>query len=130
MYPSINPSIFLFSEMFSELEIWHHPVIVLNTITIKTMRLLLEFIYKGVVQMKEERIESFLEAGKFLHVKGVSVNDKDVQLEDIERSSEVEEITPDRVFNSTMSSDDCQTMENLREADHPRSFIHDISHIR
>ena len=116
--------------MFSDLEIWHHPVIVLNTITIKTMRLLLEFIYKGVVQMKEERIESFLEAGKFLHVKGVSVNDKDVQLEDNERSSELEEITPDRVFNSTMSSNDCQTMENLREADHPRSFIHDISHIR
>ena len=95
------------------------------------MRLLLEFIYKGVVQMKEETIENFLEAGKFLKVKGVSVSDN-IQIADSEESfsPELPENSAELVFNSTVSSEHSQQVENLREANHLRSFVHDISNIQ
>ena len=95
------------------------------------MRLLLEFIYKGAVQMKEETIENFLAAGKFLKVKGVSVSDN-IQIADSEEpfSPEVPENSAERVFNSTVSSEHSEQVENLREANHLRSFVHDISNIQ
>ena len=121
----------VFRKIFSDLEIWQHPVIVLDKIPVKIMRLLLEFIYKGVVQMKEERIENFLEAGKFLEVKGVSVSDNiHIADSDEDFSPEVSENSADLVFNSTVSSEHSHQVENLREANHLRSFVHDISNIQ
>ena len=125
----MSPSVF--RKIFSDLEIWQHPVIVLDKIPVKIMRLLLEFIYKGVVQMKEERIEDFLEAGKFLEVKGVSVSDNiHISDGDADFSPEVSENSADLVFNSTVSSEHSHQVENLREANHLRSFVHDISNIQ
>ena len=81
--------------------------------------------------MKEERIEGFLEAGKFLEVKGVSVSDN-IQIGDSEESfsTNAREHSSDLVFNSTVSSEQNQQVENLREANHLRSFVHDISNIQ
>ena len=78
--------------------------------------------------MKEERIENFLSAGKLLQVKGVSVGDN-IQIADSEESCSPEN-SADQVLNSTASSEHSQQVENLREANHLRSFVHDISNIQ
>ena len=107
---------------------WQQPVIVMKTIPVKILKLLLEFVYRGSVQMRENVIEQFLEAGRHLEIEGVANNDEDVELLDDEES-DIEEVTPARrrIFNSTSSSDQC---EQLRDADQFSNFNPDISEIR
>ena len=58
--------------MFADLTSWQHPVIVINNISLTVMKLLIEFVYRGSVQMREDCIEKFLEAGKYLQIEGVA----------------------------------------------------------
>ena len=115
-------------EILSEMTAWQQPVIVMKTIPVKILKLLLEFVYKGSVQMRENVIEQFLEAGRHLEIEGVANNNEDVELVD-DDESDIEEVTPARrrIFNSTSSSDQC---EQLRDADQFSNFNPDISEIR
>ena len=93
--------------MFSELGAWEHPVVVLGGMTAKVVRLLVEFIYRGRVQMREDLIETFLEAGARLQVRGVAgaAHTSEVVLQDNTHmdtaDSDIEEVEHSQVLNST-----------------------------
>lgn len=48
-----------------------HPVIFLNQISFKTLCAILEYIYTGEVLVEKENLNSFVLAGKALHIKGL-----------------------------------------------------------
>ncbi|KAJ0175404.1 hypothetical protein K1T71_008563 [Dendrolimus kikuchii] len=48
-----------------------HPVIFLNQISFKTLCAILEYIYTGEVLVEKENLNSFVIAGKALHIKGL-----------------------------------------------------------
>ena len=56
-----------------------HPVIVLWDATSQDMRLLLEFMYHGQVNVKQEHLNSFLSLAEKLSVRGLSHNDQNSQ---------------------------------------------------
>ena len=93
--------------MFCELGAWEHPVVVLGGVTAKVVRLLVEFIYRGRVQMREDLIETFLEAGARLQVRGVAgaAHTSEVVLQDTTdmetADSDIEEVEHSQVLNST-----------------------------
>lgn len=120
-----------FRDIFCEMTQWQQPVVVLKNLSSKLLKLLVEFMYKGSVQMNEEMIEQFLEAGKLLQVEGIVGDTDEVQLLD---GDDVEDVTAARrqILNSTASCDniyDDDEVEELRDADNLRSFNLDLSEI-
>ena len=114
--------------MFADLTSWQHPVIVMNNISVTVIKLLVEFVYRGSVQMREDCIEKFLEAGKYLQIDGVAGDTRQVHLSDhnVSTFSNLEEESDREILNSTRTSDH---VEALRDADHLRSFVLDVSNI-
>ena len=56
-----------------------HPVIVLWDIAVQDMRLLLDFMYQGVVNVKQENLNSFLSLAERLSVRGLTQTQKHLE---------------------------------------------------
>jgi len=124
-----------FRGIFAGLSAWQHPVIVIKDTSFVDVQLLLKFIYNGSVDLQENQIETFLEAGKSLQIEGISGDtelihvDADDTEEDIgeededANESEMEEL----VLESTRTLDG---IEGLREGyEQSRNLGGDVSNI-
>ena len=78
--------------------------------------------------MREHFIEKFLEAGKYLQIEGVAGDTRQVHLSDNNDTSfsDLDDESDREILNSTRTSDH---VEALRDADHLRSFVLDVSNI-
>merc|ERR1712194_1008830 len=70
-----------FREIFKGLSAWQHPVVVVKDTSFVDVQLLLKFIYNGSVDLQENQIESFLEAGRSLQIEGIDGDTELVQLD-------------------------------------------------
>ncbi|XP_046676107.1 protein bric-a-brac 1-like isoform X5 [Homalodisca vitripennis] len=65
-----------------------HPVIVFRNVKLRDLQAILDFIYKGEVNVLQEHLESFLGTAELLEIKGLAeCNEKNVTLEEEEKSS-------------------------------------------
>uniref|UniRef100_A0A1B6ETH4 BTB domain-containing protein n=1 Tax=Cuerna arida TaxID=1464854 RepID=A0A1B6ETH4_9HEMI len=64
-----------------------HPVIVFRNVNLRDLQAILDFIYKGEVNVLQEHLESFLGTAELLEIKGLTEgNGKDITLEEEECS--------------------------------------------
>ena len=85
--------------------------------SISVIKHVIEFIYKGSVQMRENLIESFLEAGKSLNIEGIVGDTSEVHL------SEQEEVAERHgILNSTRTFDDIETLRDAPQVEMKPGF--------
>jgi len=112
-----------FREIFQDFTKWQEPVIILKHFSFSVIKHVIEFVYKGSVQMKESLIESFLDAGKYLNIDGIVGDTSDVHF------SEHDEEVDDRhgILNSTRTFEDIETLRDAPQVNN--SFNLDLSNI-
>ena len=83
-----------------------HPVIVLWDAAARDMSLLLEFMYNGVVSVKQEHLNSFLALAERLSVRGLTQTEKSEESQQKQSSSQQSSQTsrPSRAHHHTSSS--------------------------
>ena len=92
-------------------------MIILKHFSISVIKHVIEFVYKGSVQMRENLIESFLEAGKYLNIDGIVGNTSEVHL------SEYEEVAERHgILNSTRTYDDIETLRDAPQVEMKPGF--------
>lgn len=60
-----------FSKIFQEIEVTQPPIIILKGISYDEMHQLLEFMYKGSINILEQDLPSLIQAGSYLEIKGM-----------------------------------------------------------
>lgn len=60
-----------FSKIFQEIEVAQPPIIILKGISYDEMHQLLEFMYKGSINILEQDLPSLIQAGSYLEIKGM-----------------------------------------------------------
>lgn len=83
-----------FSKIFQENQT-KHPIIILKGISLSEMHQLLEFMYKGSINVNENDLESLIQAGAYLEIKGMDVKN-----------------IPNNISNASKRSADSSTEEN------------------
>jgi len=111
-----------FRDIFQDFSKWQEPVIILKHFSISVIKHVIEFVYKGSVQMRENLIESFLDAGKYLNIEGIVGDTSEVHLSDQE-----EVVDRNGILNSTRTYDDIETLRDAPQVNH--SFNLDLSNI-
>ena len=85
--------------------------------SISVIKHVIEFVYKGSVQMRENLIESFLEAGKYLNIEGIVGDTSEVHLLEQEEVAERHGI-----LNSTRTFDDIETLRDAPQVEMKPGF--------
>ncbi|XP_065348636.1 protein jim lovell-like isoform X2 [Cloeon dipterum] len=76
-----------------------HPVIIFRNVAFDDLMALVEFMYKGEVNVEEERLSSFLTTAELLEVQGLTNSGKDVdkskKTDDLEKETDIMEQQPE-----------------------------------
>lgn len=70
-----------FQEMFTTIQPNQHPVLVLKDMSSKLVSNLLEFMYKGLVNVKQEELQAFMKIAETLQIKGLTTSTKEPKRE-------------------------------------------------
>ena len=94
-----------------------HPVIVLWDAAARDMSLLLEFMYNGVVSVKQEHLNSFLALAERLSVRGLTQTEKSEESQQKQSSSQQSSQTsrPSRAHHHTSSSSQAAHSQDVIE---------------
>merc|ERR1712098_889780 len=99
-----------------------HPVIVLWEATARDMALLLDFMYNGEVNVKQENLNSFLALAEKLSVRGLTQNDSENNKSSVPHPASSSQSTPQnsqKVSTNRVSSAPAQSLqaEDVNEVD-------------
>ncbi|CAH0714146.1 unnamed protein product, partial [Brenthis ino] len=98
-----------------------HPVIFLTNISYKTLCSILDYVYKGEVQVSKEQLEDLIQAGKVLQIKGLQeMNPHTVAL-----NSSTNQIMATTATSTDTKTENVQTKQEVKEDSQEQLFIID-----
>lgn len=68
-----------FQEMFFAMPNNHHPVLILKDMSASLVSNLLEFMYQGSVNVKQEQLKDFMSIAETLQIKGLTTSTKEMK---------------------------------------------------
>ena len=105
-----------------------HPIVYLQGVSMKQLKPLLEYIYRGECNMQQENLDEFLNTGKYLLVTGLTQDsDEKTEPEDIKSGFKEETLPNNDIDLKALPEDANEDMFQCKKCNYTTRFAHNLT---